>query len=387
LSSRSAALALALLCAAPAVAQSLGPLSQVPADAFEAELYKTRFEQEVKFRAAAIQVAWGAEHLCDHTTEIEPFVLWSVHSMRKPLAGRQEALFRRVTGMDEKWRLVWADESVPDEARIGDVVVAINGMPLPGGSTRVELGALFRGNAMMAGDDQGLWDVIAKAREQAVAGRPMTLHFEGGRTVEVSTQTGCAGRVTASAFDADPDKFVRQGNERAKIPAVAMIEARSRDEFRWLAAFGTYFQASAKAVDRQQTAQDMSSAFTVGKVLLALVPGAGMVLSAAEARAERAITVDGLRGSADLFANEVVVALGGEPDAGLRFLRRLRQVGQATDVFAVTDFRLGSMEEHVRRLRTLQAAAAAAAASADTQAPPASSAAASPDPGGPARRP
>lgn len=348
---------------------SLGPLPQIGADAFEAELYKTRFEQEVKFRAAAIQVAWGAEHLCDHTTEIEPFVLWSLHTMRKRLGGRQEALFKRVTGMDEKWRLVWADESVPDEARLGDVVVALNGMPLPGGSTRVELGALFRGNAMVSGDDQGLRDVIAKAREQAVAGKPMTLHFEGGRTVEVSTQTGCAGSVTASSFDADPDKFWRQGTERAKIPATAMIEARSRDEFRWLAAFGTYFQASAKAVDRQQTAQDMSSAFTVGKVLLALVPGAGMALSAAEARAERAITVDGIVGSADLFANEVVVALGGEPDAGLRFLHRLRQLGQATDVFALSEFRFGSIEEHVRRLKALQAQQAAPGSATPSAAP------------------
>lgn len=370
-------LALAVVLSATVVqAQSLGPLPPQPANAFEAELYKGRFEQEIRFRAAALQVAWGAEELCDHTTEIEPFVLWSVHSMRRRLSAAQEAIFTRATGMDGRWRLAWADESVPDELRVGDVVVSINGLPLPEGSTKVEFNALFRGNSVVTGDDQGLWDVLRSAREQAVAGRPMTLQLSDGRRVDVSTQTGCAGSVSASAFDSDPDKFWRQGNERAKIPAVAMLEARSRDEFRWLAAFGTFFQASAKAVERQQAAEGMSGAFTVGKVLTAMVPGAGMLLSAAEARAERSIAVDGLVGRADLFANEVVVALGGEPDAGLRLVQRLRSLGLKTDVFEMSDFRLSSMDEHVRGLKVLQARQAQPAA----LAPPAPPATPSPPP-------
>ena len=81
---------------------------------FERELFKTRFEQEVKFRAAAIHVAWAAEALCDETTQVEPFVLLSVHAMRRRLDDRDMALFREVTGMDGKWRVVWADEGAPD---------------------------------------------------------------------------------------------------------------------------------------------------------------------------------------------------------------------------------------------------------------------------------
>lgn len=335
-----------------AMAQSSAPV----ANAFELDLYKSRFEHEVQFRAAAIHVAWGAETLCDHTTEIEPFVLWSMHAMRKRPTGKQEELFKRATGMDDKWRLVWVDESVPDEAKIGDVVTAINGMPLPAGSTKFEFGAVFRGNSMVTGDDQGFWDVITKARAQANAGTPMTLHFEGGRKVEVSTQTGCAGSVSASSFDSDPDKFWRQGNQRVKIPASAMLEARTRDEFRWLAAFGTYFQASANAVGKSQQAEGMSTAFTVGKILMLAVPGAGMVLSAAEAQAERSIAVDGIVGAADLFANEVVTSLGGDPGAGLKLARRMRELGLKTDVFEMGDFRVSSMEQHVQKLRGIQAA-------------------------------
>ncbi len=335
-----------------AVAQSAAPV----ANAFELDLYKSRFEHEVQFRAAAIHVAWGAETLCDHTTEIEPFVLWSMHAMRKRPTGKQEELFKRATGMDDKWRLVWVDESVPDEARIGDVVTAINGMPLPAGSTKFEFGAVFRGNSMVTGDDQGFWDVITKARAQANTGTPMTLHFEGGRKVDVSTQTGCAGSVSASAFDSDPDKFWRQGNQRVKIPASAMLEARTRDEFRWLAAFGTYFQASANAVGKSQQAEGMSTAFTVGKILMLAVPGAGMVLSAAEAQAERSIAVDGIVGAADLFANEVVTSLGGDPAAGLKLARRMRELGLKTDVFEMGAFRVSSMEQHVQKLRDIQAA-------------------------------
>ena len=323
-------------------------------DAFELELYKDRFEQEVRFRAAAVEVAWGAEEMCDHTTEIEPFVLWSLNAMRKRLGSRQEAIFKRATGMDEKWRVVWMDESVPETLKRGDVVVAINGLPLGASSTKVDLQAVFRGNAVVSVDDEAYWNVIAKARQQAVAGQPITLHLEDGRLVEVATQTGCEGSVTASAFDADPDKFWRQGNRRIKLPANAMLEARTRDEFRWLAAFGTFFQATAKAVGRQQLAESMSSAFTVGRALTFLVPGSGLVLGAAQAQAERALAVDGIIGSADLFANELVVALGGAPEAGLRFVERLREMKLKTDVFEMNEFRMGSMQEHVRRLQALE---------------------------------
>jgi hypothetical protein len=323
-------------------------------DAFELEIFKDRFEHEVRFRAAAIEVAWGAEAMCDHTTEIEPFVLWSLHAMRKRMGSRQEAIFKRATGMDEKWRVVWVDESVPDEVKIGDAVVAINDMPLGGSSTRWDLQAVFSGNAVVSVDDEAYWALIAKVRQQAVEGRPITLHLEGGRKLEVSTQTGCDGSVTASAFDADPDKFWRQGNRRIKIPANAMLEARKRDEFRWLAAFGTFFQATSKAVGRQQLAESVGSAFTVGRALTVLVPGSGLVLGVAQAQTERALAVDGIIGSADLFANELVVALGGAPEAGLRFVERMRGMQLKTDVFEMNEFRLGSMQEHVRRLQELE---------------------------------
>lgn len=240
------------------------PISPSEPHAFELELYRTRFDQEIAFRAAAVHVAWGAEALCDHTIEIEPFVLWSVHAMRRRLSGWDEALFRRATGMDETWRVAWVDESAPDELRVGDVVVAINGLPLPEGSTRMSLGAVF----------------------------------------------------------------------------------------------GTFFVAGATAVGRQQEAEDVGTAFTVGQVLAMAVPGVGMLLSAAEARTERAVTVDGIAGRADLFANEVVVALGGDPEAGLRLARRIRALGLQADVLSLSEFRLSSMAEHVQRLRELARAQA-----------------------------
>lgn len=101
-------------------------------------------------------------------------------------------------------------------------------------------------------------------------------------------------------------------------------------------------------------AESMSSAFTVGRALTILVPGSGLVLGVAQAQAERALAVDGIIGSADLFANELVVALGGAPEAGLRFIERMRDMKLKTDVFEMNEFRLGSMQEHVRRLQALQ---------------------------------
>ena len=54
---------------------------------------------------------------------------------------------------------------------------------------------------------------------EAAGGKPMTLTLADGRKFDVETQKGCAGSVTASSFDNDPDQFWRQGNARAKIPA------------------------------------------------------------------------------------------------------------------------------------------------------------------------
>lgn len=353
-------LAVTLAVSAPAVvraqADAARPAARVYDRAFERELFKTRFDQEVKFRAAAIQVAWAAEVLCDATTQVEPFVLLSVHSMRQRLSAADMKLFREVTGMDEQWRLVWADESVPDEMKLNDVVKAINGRPLPGGESRFEVGALFRGGSLVTADDQGFWDVVLQARQEAVQGKPMVVTLGDGRKFEVETQKGCAGSVTASSFDADPDLFWRQGTKRAKIPANAMIEARSVDEFRWLAAFGTYFQASKSAMAAVQKSEGVSNGFLVGKILALTVPGAGMLLTAAEAQAEKAIAVDSIVGSADLFANEVVAALGGDPAAGLHLTERMLAQGMKVDAVLMDTFRRSNATEHARRIKAIQAA-------------------------------
>jgi hypothetical protein len=137
-----------------------------------------------------------------------------------------------------------------------------------------------------------------------------------------------------------------------------MIEARSADEFRWLAAFGTYFQASQSAIKAVQTAEGASTGFTVGKILLLAVPGAGMVLSAAEAQAEKAIAVDSIVGNADLFANEVVASLGGDPAAGLHLSERMLAQGMKVDAVLMDEFRRSNAAEHARRIKAIQAAQA-----------------------------
>jgi hypothetical protein len=325
---------------------------------FERELYKTRLEHEVKFRAAAIQVAWGAEALCHATTQIEPFVLLSSHAMQLKLSGDLK-LFSEVTGIDENAG-AWSGPTKAHQMnwKLGDVVLAVNDRPLPASGTRFEVSALFRGASMVTLDDQGFWDVMLQARQEAATGKPMQLTLAGGRKLQVETQAGCAGSVTASAFDADPDTFWRQGTQRAKIPANAMLQARERDEFRWLAAFGTYFQASQSAIAAVQKSEGVSTGFLVGKILSITVPGMGMLLSAAEAQAEKAIAVDGIVGSADLFANEVVASLGGDPSAGLRLSERMRAEGIKADAVLMDDFRRSNAAEHARRIKALQAAQA-----------------------------
>jgi len=301
-----------------AVCAMAAGLAAAQAGSVDADALKARFAHEVAFRAAAIHVAWGAEALCDHVTEIEPFVLWSVHAARRSLSAAELEQLRLATGMDGRWRVAWLDEAAPDGLNLGDVVTAVNDRPLPGGNTRFDPTAVFSGNSPLANDDQGFWDVLLKAREQAAEGVAMHITLADGRRLAVDTQTGCAGSVTASAFDSRPDEFWRLGNQRARIPANAMLEANSRDEFLWLAAFGTYFQASRAAIGGVRQNESLGTAFTIGKVLALALPGGNLLLSSVEALTQRTLEVDRVVGGADLFANEVVAALDGYPAAGLR---------------------------------------------------------------------
>lgn len=351
-----------VLVLAPALAQQ--GVAYDPKE-FKRVVYQTRFAREVQFRAAAIQVAWSAELLCDATTEIEPFVLWSLGTVGRSLDADELALFAQVTGMDEQWRVAWLDEGAPDALNMGDVVLAVNGRELPRGGTRFDLGALLRGALPLSNDEQPFWDVMLLARAEARAGKPMTLTLGDGRVLPVDTQTGCAGSVTASGFDHEPDRFQRNGAVRVKIPANAMPEARARDEFRWLAAFGTYFQASENALGKARDSANVATAFVVGKILAAVVPGAGMLLTAAEQQAERSIAVDSVVGAADLFANEVVAAMGGDANAGWRLNERFAELGLAVDALQMDALRLSNAKEHAQRLVALQAAQARAAAAAE----------------------
>ena len=206
----------------------------------------------------------------------------------------------------------------------------------------------------MSNDDLAFWAVMQKARTEAQEGKPMMLTMEDGAKVAVSTQAGCAGAVMATAFDSEPAVFLRQEGQRSKIPANAMLEAATRDEFRWLAAFGAYFLASERSLIQQQTSDGMGQAFLVGKILTVVLPGAGSLLSAVEAQAHRAIMVDGLVGGADLFANEVVLLLGGDPAAGLRLSERLKSKGIRADILVMDEFRRSNAEQHVKRLREIE---------------------------------
>ena len=334
-------------------------------DEFDRQRFKDGQQHEIAFREAAIHVAWSAEPLCDDTTEIEPFVLWSVRGVRKGLSDLHQKLFTQATGMDEHWRIAWLDEGAPDELKLGQRVLAINKRPLPAPSTKVELAAVFRGGATMSVDDEAFWRVMHKAREEANAGSSMTLTVEGGRDISVSTQTGCAGTVTASAFDTEPQNFQRQEGRRSKIPGNAMLEAHNRDERRWLAAFGTFFLASERSILRQRSSASAGGAFMIGKALALAVPGASTVLAAVEAQTQRSIQVDGLVGGADLFANEVVMAMGGDPSVGLKLSDRLKARGVAADVVVMSEFRRANVEIHLRQLLEIDAARRRADAAAD----------------------
>ena len=325
-------------------------------DEFDRQRFKDAFGQEIAFREAALHVAWAAEPLCDDTTEIEPVVLWSVLTVRQGLSAHQRKLFTQATGMDEHWRIAWLDESAPDELALGQRVLAVNQRPLPAPGTKVEITALLRGGAAMTVDDQAFWAVLHQARDEANADSSMTLTLEGGRQVKLPTQTGCAGTVLASAFDNEPQNFLRQDGRRSKLPGHALLEARTRDERRWLAAFGTYFLASEGSILRQRTADSQASAFLVGKVLSLAVPGASTVLSAVQAQVQRSVQIDSLVGGADLFANEVVMAMGGDPAVGLRLSDRLKAKGVAADVLVMNAFRRSSVELHLGQLKDIDKA-------------------------------
>lgn len=256
-------------CLALAVLGALFAVGAVRAATSEFELYwmKTRFEHEIAFRAAAIQVAWGAEALCDDTTEIEPFVLWSANAVPKRLSAGEQAALWQSTGMDDKWRLAWLDEGAPDELKPGMVVIAVNDRRLPQQSARLDMTAIFRGSSPLSADDGGFWDVMLKARAEALVNKPMVLTLR-----HLLSRQRTRNRPS------------RSGRQRG----ADVNGGQSADHC--LARFG----------------------------------GAAV---AGEQHAERVISVDGLPGSADLFANEVVLAMGGDPEGGLKLSERMCERG------------------------------------------------------------
>lgn len=334
-------------------------------DAFDRQRFKDGFQHEIAFREAALHVAWAAEPLCDDTSEIEPFILWSTRGVRSGLSGHKQKLFTEATGMDEHWRIAWLDESAPDALKLGQRVTAVNQRPLPAPGSKLELAAVFRGGSTFSVDDEAYWALLHKAREEAMADSAMTLTLEGGAQVKVPTQTGCAGTVTATAFDDEPGNFQRQDVRRSKIPGHAMLAAHTRDERRWLAAFGTFFLASSHGILKQRSADNVGHAFLVGKVLGMAVLGLGTVLSAVESQTQRGIQVDGLVGGADLFANEVVLAMGGDPAVGLRLSDRLARDKIAADVLPMSAFRRSNVELQLQQLQVIEAARRQAEAAAE----------------------
>jgi hypothetical protein len=355
---RAAALGLALLIGAPAQA---GEFS----DEFDRQRFRDGFQHEIAFREAALHVAWAAEPLCDDTSEIEPFVLWSLRGVRKSLSADQQKLFTQATGMDEHWRIAWLDEAAPDALKLGQRVVAVNNRPLPAPGSKVELTAVLRGGSAFSVDDQAFWQVLHQARQEANADSSMTLTLDGGQQVKVSTQTGCAGTVTATAFDDEPQNFLRQEGLRSKIPGHAMLAAHTRDERRWLAAFGTYLLASERSILRQRSADSIGNAYLVGKVLALAVPGVSTVLSAMESKTQRGLQVDGLIGGADLFANEVLLAMGGDPAVGLKLSDRLARDRIAADILPMSAFRRSNVELQLQQLQAIETARRQAQLAAD----------------------
>jgi len=334
-------------------------------DEFDRQRFRSGFQHEIAFREAALHVAWAAEPLCDDTSEIEPIVLWSLRGVRKGLSADAQKLFTQATGMDGHWRIAWLDESAPEALRIGQRVVAVNDRPLPAPGNKLELTAVLRGGSAFSVDDQAFWEVMHKARQEANADSSMRITLEGGQQVRVSTQTGCAGTVTASAFDDEPQNFLRQDGLRSKIPGHAMLAAHTRDERRWLAAFGTYFLASERSILRQRSSDSVGNAFLVGKVLALAVPGVGTVLSAMESKTQRGLQVDGLFGSADLFANEVVLAMGGDPSVGMRLSDRLARDKVAADILPMSAFRRANVELQLQQLQAIETARRQAELAAD----------------------
>jgi ABC-type nitrate/sulfonate/bicarbonate transport system substrate-binding protein len=77
------------------------------------------------------------------------------------------------------------------------------------------------------------------------------------------------------------------------------------------------------------------------------------------------MAVDSVVGSADLFADEVVAALGGDPAAGLQLNERMLADGLKVDAVLMSEFRRSNAAEHARRLNAIRAAQEKAQAEAD----------------------
>lgn len=282
-------------------------------------------ERAARYQQAVHEVSTFAADRCPQQAAREPFMLLTLGHMGRHYGMERYAAYWEAGGFDEHLRVLWATPG--SGLRRGERVLRINDIDIGPGD--IPLARYL--------------DATSRARDAALEGKPYRVTLEDGRTVDVPVRKACRTLTHAMPlFEANDQVEVTPALHGAIVlPRNAIHEARTEDEYRYLAGVAVYLSASEAARNRRRGGLAMQAGALVGiTALIVAMPVVGIVanpvVSAVTNQGANALQRAGMSVQAAVFASRIVADMGGDALAGLALVGRLQASGLAAPSVLLT---------------------------------------------------
>jgi hypothetical protein len=304
-----------------------------------------------EFQQAVYDVSIFAADRCDVKIGREPFVLMTLGHLDGNVSKQRIAAYYQAAGLDETWRVLWADDSSP--LKTGDRVLEINGNRIE--NNKSGLGEYPLAKYILQ---------TSRARDAAFERTPFVITLENGKTLTIPTRPACRTQVFAMpVFDA---KHINSSlvptalHGALTLPPSAIHAARTTDEYRYLAGIAVYLSASSEAHNRRRSAGLLMG---LGALASVAIPPLYSVISPAAVKSGNAIAGGDMSINSALFSSQIIHDMGGDPRAGLTLLSRLESQKLEPPLVALSPEQEKVLEAFIDGLSAIKSSSPAAAQS------------------------